>query len=131
MWEAVLSNGELAIEDPADIGSWRKLRDKCRKEGLQIVELRYNGNPVHTRASGYFVFYNSIGFNRGPQITSRAIGCFVRNTEKVRVHWYVPFSTDRSGPTEVWPVAEWEMRNVAEEMRIPSVLHGSQGLPQT
>lgn len=118
IWEVELSNGEVVREQPEEVASWRWLRDRCRREGLTIKELRYNGNAIHRKADAYFAFFEGIGFMKtGLNIMRRAIGCFYRDGEKYRIHWY-DAKQGTQLQTEANFVEGWESREIAEEMRI-------------
>lgn len=118
IWEAELSNGEIVREDPKEVASWRWLRDKCRSEGLQIKELRYNGEVVHSKADSYFCFFEQIAFaTTGINILTRAVGCFYLQGEKFRIHWY-NLKTGQQVNTEVNYVKDWASSEIAHEMKI-------------
>lgn len=98
IWRAELSNNDTVYEVLGDVGSWRRLKNKCESEGLSIRSLGVVGEnglefPNWTRPISFFVFHEAIAIlnKTGQQaFFKKALGC-VYDTEdgkKVRIYWY-------------------------------------------
>ena len=61
-WHVILNNEQIYQEDPNDIGCWKSLKKHCDKNNLKIKEMYFNNELVDKNASGYFIFYEAIGY---------------------------------------------------------------------
>lgn len=84
MWKAVLNNNEVITDNGQD-SQWRLLSERCRKEGLYIIEFYDHGNLVR-KSKSCFVLFQVAGFANGKSIKTKGIGQ-IRNN-KAYIDWY-------------------------------------------
>lgn len=84
MWKAVLNNNEIITDNGQD-SQWRKLSERCKKQGLHIIDFYDHGERVRD-ADFYFVMFQVAGFSNGINIKTKGIGQLRNN--KAYIDWY-------------------------------------------
>lgn len=93
-WQVHLSNNEVISQDEEEVGHWRQLSHRCKKEGLKIKSITYDGEDPHpnTPVVEYFVLYDVFVPNvlQGGTIqhVKIGIGGFYKDTDRCRIKWY-------------------------------------------
>lgn len=86
MWEVTLSDDSISQMNE-DITLWRKIRDKCKQNGLHVTSLKWNGEEIDPRGKSVFIISDIVGTASQGIIRARiGLGTF-RSNDKASIQW--------------------------------------------
>ncbi len=82
----MLSNLEKFDENESDVGWWRSIIERCRRNKLSIKQFVVTGTDF-SGADAYFMIFDTIAFCGGKTFTRKGYGQLKRSKKQARILW--------------------------------------------
>lgn len=90
MWQVTLSDNTTVRQDKNNLGHWRELAERCKRDGLGIYHLYYNDKEIEMNAEAHCIFYDVLVPNIyiNTQLIRLGIASYHKSSNRTRIRWF-------------------------------------------